>query len=275
MPPRKSTTAHKLGRKPSRVFSVDKTVVVAFRGDIPAPLALPDYKKLPFDDGEVPNEAIRGQRAWLDEHVHSRGPPERKRIVFGVLFIFPDDPDAMGQLDPNFTCRAQHGMMHYIMHQYSWPQEVKWMFPDGAVRFHEICVLDHNNVVVSPALYDAMFLDLARLDRPPLQRTPINLTVLCYKFGMRTTNVSIAQVTPGAAGTERVTFVSPVSHQTFSQLCYGIHKRANRLAAFFTDGDTLTITETLLNGGTHRVTAETYGTCIYDPAALMHAELRC
>jgi hypothetical protein len=271
MPAKKNSTA---GRKAARVS--EPTKLLAFGGDTLLPLVLPVSKKRGFDADKAPNEAVRVQTAWQGQFVYDNADPsyvpDRKRLLLGLTFVFPDDPNAMGQFDPNFTCRTYYAMLHYIMHQYAWPESVKARFPGGVVRFHDLSVLDHNNAFVHPAHYDAMLLDLRRLEIPPLGRTPINLTVLCYKFEMRVTSVSI---TLCSLGGDRVVFVREVSHQTFLQLSYIIHRHVDRVSSFYTNQDRVCIMETLLNGSTHEVTHETYGTRIYSPEDPMHVEFIC
>ena len=256
-------------------FVPRRTIVVAFHADQMVPIPLPDSKRGRFDGGDCPDERFRRQAAWAEEHIYPNGVPDRRRLLFSVVFVFPDDPSAMGLLDPHFTCRTRASMEHYIMNLYIWPESVKRMFPGGAVRFHSLCVLDHDNVVLTPALFDATLLSVERLAITPIRRVPITFTVLCYRFEMRQSQIAGRLRRKVNDKVETVSLPFFVVHQTFQQLVYGIHKKFDRQEAFFAKSDRVMITESLLDGTIHRVTAETYGTRVYLPDIPMEVDLRC
>jgi hypothetical protein len=190
-----------------------------------------------------------------------------------VTFVFPDERDVGGVYDRNFTCRTLYSLLNYIMYQYAWPQSVKDRFPGGRVCFHELIVLDHNNVRVTPTYYDAILLNSTRLDLFPKARIPINFTVLCFKHGPRVSSVALThRRLEGGVEQEASCSVVVIHHQTFRQLLYSIHKQVNRVAAFHSNTDSVVIFEDLLDETAHLVTQETYGTRIFDPDARLSVE---
>ena len=268
---------NKPGRKSTRMLPADVPVVVAFGRDT---LRIPSSMRVPLDDGQPSNLDITGQAAWVERHVYHNpdgGPADldRKRALFTVLFMFPDAPGAMGECDPNFTCRSLESMIHYIRLLYQWPDSVRQRFPGGVVRFHELEVLDHNNCLVLSAAFDVMLFSARRLALPPAQRHPVCFKVLCYRFDLRASNVNVAMVTRVGGSDERSTHTVCFEHQTFMQLLYGIHRSVGRVDSFYTHQDEVEIRETSLEGLTHVVTLATYGTVIYCPDAPLEVSFRC
>lgn len=246
-------------------------LVLHFAGAGFAPVAVPVDRRVGFDFAGSLDEAVICQDAWQCHHVGRA--PERRGLTFGVTFVFPDEPGASGIYDRNFTCRAMYGMLHYIMHLYNWPKAVKDRFPAGLVRFHELVVLDHNCVRVTPAHYDAILLNSTRLALAPRSRVPINFTILCYRHAMRTSDVTLTlrQFSRGVERAARCSLVT-IEHQTFSQLLFAIHQQVDRVASFYSGEDRVRITESLMDGTDHELTQDSYGTRLHDPDARLLVE---
>ena len=243
--------------------------ILLFDGVPLAPVALPAPRRLGFGLHGVDDEAVMGQSAWIRQHV---GDPNRRGLLFGVTFVFPDEPGAKGIFDGNFTCRTLYSLQHYIMHQYAWPQQVRDRFPGGRVRFHDLVLLDHNNAPVTAAHYDAILLNRPRLECVRRERLPIVFTALCYKHESRASSVVLTHRVEGGAGWDARCSVVPIHHQTFLQLLYLIHRQTGRVASFYSGVDRVCITEVLRGGMVHEVTQDTYGTRVYDPDAQLRVE---
>ena len=272
MPSKKRT-----GPTPVKKPVCPSTVVLVFGGASQAPRPLPPDRMMGFEDPMSslrPDYGVMVQDAAVFRAVHREGPPCRERGVFGVVFVFPDDPAAQGQFDPNFTCRTLPSLVHYIMHNYCWPPAVKARFPDGLVRFASLCILDPNNVVVTDPIFDTLLFSIARLAMPPRLRPHVIFTCVCYRFEKRRSDVLLVETRPVPHGTERFTHTFVVEHQTFLQLLYGLYRGVSLEDRFHARRDVVRIHEPLLDGTTHEVTAATYGTRIYVPGLQLRVELR-
>jgi hypothetical protein len=98
---------------------------------------------------------------------------------------------------------------------------------------------------------------------------------MCYRFAPRQSVVNVAVTESTPHGDERRTHTISAYHQTFTQLLYGIHRDVGRLFSFYTHQDDVEITETSLEGSTHVVTLETYGSVVYNPDAPLEVTFRC
>ena len=238
------------------------------------PAQLPASKKRPFDDGEWPDYKIILQTANLEKTVYAFR-PDRRRLAYGIVFTFPDSPQEMAHYDRNFSCRTFESMLHYVRHQYLWPEAVQAQFVDGCVRFNEVEFYDHNFHRLDSALFDFILLSNHRLQKQPPYRTEIIFTAICYKFGLKVSDIRARLVRTLPSNQQEVNSVAfQVSHRTYEQFLYLIHLRVERAFSYYNGSDRVEICEALLSGETHLVTNETYGTCVGAPETEIDVTIR-